>query len=105
MLRFVFSSRRRHTRFDCDCSSDVCSSDLVEPRCLHGIGRYHTVLTVAKKAKEVTGILRIKADETGPHSTRRLAYFASETNRFPLMVRMSHVLGRRVIDTAPSSLV
>src|SRR3990167_2065390 len=23
-----FSSRRRHTRFDCDCSSDVCSSDL-----------------------------------------------------------------------------
>src|SRR6266478_2653625 len=31
-LRFVFffffSSRRRHTRFDCDWSSDVCSSDL-----------------------------------------------------------------------------
>src|SRR2546430_10540500 len=24
----VFSSRRRHTRFDCDWSSDVCSSDL-----------------------------------------------------------------------------
>src|SRR5256886_9967470 len=24
-----FSSRRRHTRFDCDWSSDVCSSDLV----------------------------------------------------------------------------
>src|SRR5256886_4971686 len=32
-LRFVFffffSSRRRHTRFDCDWSSDVCSSDLL----------------------------------------------------------------------------
>src|SRR2546427_7560764 len=27
---FFFSSRRRHTRFDCDWSSDVCSSDLVE---------------------------------------------------------------------------
>src|SRR5688572_32589277 len=26
---FFFSSRRRHTRFDCDWSSDVCSSDLV----------------------------------------------------------------------------
>src|SRR2546430_11618459 len=25
---FLFSSRRRHTRFDCDWSSDVCSSDL-----------------------------------------------------------------------------
>src|SRR5256886_5270183 len=31
---FFFSSRRRHTRFDCDWSSDVCSSDLVG----HGIG-------------------------------------------------------------------
>src|SRR5688572_16774532 len=27
-LKFFFSSRRRHTRFDCDWSSDVCSSDL-----------------------------------------------------------------------------
>src|SRR2546430_1116454 len=26
-LIFFFSSRRRHTRFDCDWSSDVCSSD------------------------------------------------------------------------------
>src|SRR5205085_9177314 len=31
---FFFSSRRRHTRFDCDWSSDVCSSDLelIDPR-------------------------------------------------------------------------
>src|SRR2546430_122833 len=28
-LFVFFSSRRRHTRFDCDWSSDVCSSDLV----------------------------------------------------------------------------
>src|SRR2546430_11216919 len=28
-MLFFFSSRRRHTRFDCDWSSDVCSSDLV----------------------------------------------------------------------------
>src|SRR2546430_6135256 len=27
---FFFSSRRRHTRFDCDWSSDVCSSDLLQ---------------------------------------------------------------------------
>ena len=25
---FFFSSRRRHTRYQCDWSSDVCSSDL-----------------------------------------------------------------------------
>src|SRR2546430_17375311 len=29
---FFFSSRRRHTRFDCDWSSDVCSSDLYRSR-------------------------------------------------------------------------
>src|SRR5260370_29516509 len=28
LLFFFFSSRRRHTRFKCDWSSDVCSSDL-----------------------------------------------------------------------------
>src|SRR5260370_42206339 len=27
-MSFFFSSRRRHTRFKCDWSSDVCSSDL-----------------------------------------------------------------------------
>src|SRR2546430_4424765 len=31
-LFFFFSSRRRHTRFDCDWSSDVCSSDLAASR-------------------------------------------------------------------------
>src|SRR2546430_2002858 len=30
---FFFSSRRRHTRFDCDWSSDVCSSDLPSSTC------------------------------------------------------------------------
>src|SRR5260370_11854243 len=29
MCAFFISSRRRHTRFKCDWSSDVCSSDLV----------------------------------------------------------------------------
>src|SRR5438270_3397233 len=29
ILVFFFSSRRRHTIFDCDWSSDVCSSDLL----------------------------------------------------------------------------
>src|SRR5260370_42083260 len=28
-MLFFFSSRRRHTRFKCDWSSDVCSSDLM----------------------------------------------------------------------------
>src|SRR2546430_4178626 len=37
---FFFSSRRRHTRFDCDWSSDVCSSNLV---------RYLTAVTPAQR--------------------------------------------------------
>src|SRR5688572_29212886 len=32
-MTFFFSSRRRHTRFDCDWSSDVCSSDLLIDAC------------------------------------------------------------------------
>src|SRR5262249_59598668 len=31
ILFFFFSSRRRHTRLVSDWSSDVCSSDLIEP--------------------------------------------------------------------------
>src|SRR5689334_24459520 len=34
-LSFFFSSRRRHTRWNCDWSSDVCSSDLPESRAFH----------------------------------------------------------------------
>src|SRR2546430_6024807 len=30
VLLCFFSSRRRHTRFDCDWSLDVCSSDLLD---------------------------------------------------------------------------
>src|SRR5689334_23859662 len=39
---FFFSSRRRHTRWNCDWSSDVCSSDLLGlgcptwPQCVPG---------------------------------------------------------------------
>src|SRR5256886_9180790 len=36
---FFFSSRRRHTRFDCDWSSDVCSSDLNLPQSINFASR------------------------------------------------------------------
>src|SRR2546430_7354249 len=42
---FFFSSRRRHTRFDCDWSSDVCSSDLKENQ--------EHIRKVAEAAKEL----------------------------------------------------
>src|SRR5690606_40519689 len=34
---FFFSSRRRHTRFSRDWSSDVCSSDLIKKRNVNGL--------------------------------------------------------------------
>ena len=40
---FFFSSRRRHTRFTSDWSSDVCSSDL-ETDILHEIKTYNELL-------------------------------------------------------------
>src|SRR5207302_4152416 len=43
LFLFFFSSRRRHTRFSRDWSSDVCSSDLgerFEPRLLATAGAY-----------------------------------------------------------------
>src|SRR2546427_7549997 len=41
LFLFFFSSRRRHTRFDCDWSSDVCSSDLDELADLAAESRHH----------------------------------------------------------------
>src|SRR5256886_11571093 len=44
---FFFSSRRRHTRFDCDWSSDVCSSDLFADL-FAGEWIIHSIAAVAK---------------------------------------------------------
>src|SRR5205085_4316202 len=41
------SSRRRHTRFDCDWSSDVCSSDLEVLTTLHDHYSTHESLRLA----------------------------------------------------------
>src|SRR2546430_2935140 len=54
---FFFSSRRRHTRFDCDWSSDVCSSDLWHggvPRDLGTLGGWAShALAINGKGKVV----------------------------------------------------
>src|SRR2546427_9443111 len=54
-LFFFFSSRRRHTRFDCDWSSDVCSSDLEVPAARLGSSTqlgWTTWLTHAEPAQD-----------------------------------------------------
>src|SRR6266478_10222069 len=48
-LFFFFSSRRRHTRFDCDWSSDVCSSDLEQ---VHLAYRFDAVRSERGRAED-----------------------------------------------------
>src|SRR2546430_11775677 len=59
---FFFSSRRRHTRFDCDWSSDVCSSDLKEDgrKCSRG----DLLFAGAIEIGDVNCIVALESDAT-----------------------------------------
>src|SRR2546430_7562192 len=66
MLRYVFifffSSRRRHTRFDCDWSSDVCSSDLfrVSNASLRGnVGKCSVPIIVIEDVRDALEIVGV----------------------------------------------
>src|SRR5205085_4897050 len=54
-MHFFFSSRRRHTRFDCDWSSDVCSSDLVA---VTGPGAYAFIREEEKALHRIADVLK-----------------------------------------------
>src|SRR6266568_8589482 len=69
LLCFFFSSRRRHTRWNCDWSSDVCSSDLApkaktkpeqvrEDRRQHRVDRYNEVVGLSRKGMSQQEISR-----------------------------------------------
>src|SRR6267143_4673177 len=87
-LFFFFSSRRRHTRWNCDWSSDVCSSDLHAARrrlfgvfseCILDFGvRKRGLLDVQLLAQSGKSLRRIGAGgpyriENPPHGLRRAA--------------------------------
>src|SRR2546427_739477 len=54
---FFFSSRRRHTRFDCDWSSDVCSSDLVGLAVALALGEPFALVVPAVLVDQWRGLL------------------------------------------------
>src|SRR5688572_1785384 len=61
------SSRRRHTRFDCDWSSDVCSSDLRRPTagaCRRVVARARYQVP-GQPALDHAGAVRIRCREQG----------------------------------------
>src|SRR5438309_262365 len=58
LLFFFFSSRRRHTRWNCDWSSDVCSSDLFR----HAAVRALYIPRMFRGARTPAYLQRLKAD-------------------------------------------
>src|SRR5688572_12301929 len=81
LLCFFFSSRRRHTRFDCDWSSDVCSSDL-RGRDIHvALASTHTAaailafsrpgVTIVEGGHEAAALAPVAIDILEPFSRMR----------------------------------
>src|SRR5688572_31923711 len=73
---FFFSSRRRHTRFDCDWSSDVCSSDLhrrIEAR-RHTAPREQNPVEAARacESRDEALVVRIVVDPREDRKSTRL---------------------------------
>src|SRR2546427_4549149 len=89
-LFFFFSSRRRHTRFDCDWSSDVCSSDLYAfydqqiPKDVFSGATFDHWFREA--AKENADLLRLSRDELMRHEAAGIT-----TQAFPKVVKLGGV--------------
>src|SRR6267143_6607042 len=72
LLFFFFSSRRRHTRWNCDWSSDVCSSDLPGEGYVEAVPFIGALCAEAARrgarilpGRRVTGIIRAGARVRG----------------------------------------
>src|SRR5207237_6649790 len=84
LFLFFFSSRRRHTRFKCDWSSDVCSSDLfkaaVEGRQVTVVG---TSIATCRPSTAALNAARTASSvlpkPTSPHTTRSIGRDASRS--------------------------
>src|SRR6266853_1944271 len=62
---FFFSSRRRHTRFDCDWSSDVCSSDLAKRVGAVTVGAQAGALTFGTPGSATYSVTVVRNGATG----------------------------------------
>src|SRR2546430_1826182 len=80
VLNFFFSSRRRHTRFDCDWSSDVCSSDLNQ-KAIDKIKENYAG-TETEEETEYEGDGKVKK-----HETRESTFFYLDGNEITTVVK------------------
>src|SRR2546430_16618661 len=95
---FFFSSRRRHTRFDCDWSSDVCSSDLTYAQRVFALtpddtASWERALVAGEKA------LRLRPDLAEAHYARAYVLWGPPY-RFPHVLAIQE--NRRALPLNPS---
>src|SRR2546430_14122393 len=62
LLVLLLPSIRRHTRFDCDWSSDVCSSDLDLPNRVLLTDRLTQAISLARRTSEQLAVLFLDLD-------------------------------------------
>src|SRR2546430_2492142 len=75
IIFFFFSSRRRHTRFDCDWSSDVCSSDLkLAPHILQPVMRAVEAVNVQVNHLQEAAREKLRVEELSPASDQLVLY-------------------------------
>src|SRR5256886_5741132 len=85
---FFFSSRRRHTRFDCDWSSDVCSSDL------QGTAQSGAINTIPVPPTPLrTSETTFLVNDTTIDANTRDAYRARNFLRLPTSTRVRNAAG------------
>src|SRR5256886_1408682 len=82
-----FSSRRRHTRFDCDWSSDVCSSDLV---------RDGLVASLARPGGNLTGVSQLGDEGLTAKRLELLSELVPRAGVIALLVNPNNSVAERV---------
>src|SRR5688572_26847281 len=90
MVFFFFSSRRRHTRFDCDWSSDVCSSDLFAVGFI-----FTTSLTPSIAAGALASVRHLKqsqVERTAQQERAAKLKQALSNAGLPVMLSVSHIV-------------
>src|SRR2546430_17231567 len=92
MLRlfFFFSSRRRHTRFDCDWSSDVSSSDLEGYEQRWGAS-YRQILDLADWDRSVATSVPGQSGQPGSPYYDDLLPLWAEGKYFPLIYSRARI--------------
>src|SRR5882762_212733 len=98
IICFFFSSRRRHTRFKCDWSSDVCSSDLRELTKLKS-----TYIDALPGYVRPDGRVHTSFNQTGA-ATGRLSSSDPNLQNIPVRTRRGGEI-RRAFVAAPGHLL